>query len=46
MQILENNQLDVDDPMDDFHGPVRLPQLKRGTYNVKFIIFYPKLKIS
>lgn len=32
MQDFENNQFDVDDPMDDAHGPVRLPLLKKGTH--------------
>lgn len=29
--MIDNNQIDVDDPMDDLHGPVRLPFLKKGT---------------
>jgi len=29
MQMLENNQFDVDDPLDTFHGPVRLPFSKK-----------------
>lgn len=29
MQILENTQFDVDDPMDELHGPVRLPFLRK-----------------
>ncbi|VVC44432.1 Hypothetical protein CINCED_3A017757 [Cinara cedri] len=29
MQMLENNQLDVDDSIDSFHGPVRLPFSKK-----------------
>lgn len=32
MQLSENNQFDIDDPMDGFHGPVRLPFLKKGIY--------------
>lgn len=31
MQMFENNQFDMDDPMDEVHGPVRLPFLKKGT---------------
>ncbi|XP_027851557.2 uncharacterized protein LOC114130712 isoform X2 [Aphis gossypii] len=29
MQMFENNQFDMDDPMDEVHGPVRLPFLKK-----------------
>jgi len=31
MQMLENNQFDVDDPMDEPHRPVRLPFIRKGT---------------
>jgi len=33
MQMLENNQFDMDDPMDEPHGPVRLPYFRKGTKN-------------
>jgi len=29
--MLENPEFDVDDPIDDLHGPVRLPFLRKGT---------------
>lgn len=32
MQMLENNQFDMDDPMNDIHGPIRLPFLKKGIF--------------
>jgi len=31
MQMLENNQFDVDDPMDEPHRPVRLPFFRKST---------------
>lgn len=30
MQMLENNQFDVDDPVHNVHGPIRLPFFKKG----------------
>ncbi|XP_025206389.1 uncharacterized protein LOC112602511 [Melanaphis sacchari] len=29
MQMFENNQFDMDDPMDEVHGPVRLPFIRK-----------------
>lgn len=37
MQLSENNQFDIDDPMESFHGPVRLPLLKKGIYVILII---------
>lgn len=44
MQMFENNQFDIDDPMDEVHGPVRLPFLKKGTQNL--LIFFTILSNS
>lgn len=44
MQMFENNQFDMDDPMDEVHGPVRLPFLKKGTH--KFNDIFLQLSYS
>lgn len=31
MQMIENAQFDIDDPIDEPHGPIRLPFFKKGT---------------
>lgn len=35
--MMDNNQIDVDDPMDDLNGPVRLPFFKKGILLYQFI---------
>lgn len=39
--MLENNQFDMDDPMNDIHRPVRLPLFKKGIY--LFVSIYLKV---
>jgi len=38
MQMLENTQFDVDDPMDEPHGPVRLPFFRKGTQICTYVL--------
>lgn len=46
MQIMmDNDQIDIDDPMDDLYGPVRLPFFKKGTllyhfFTLNIVIYY------
>jgi hypothetical protein len=37
--MMDENQFDVDDPMDDLNRPVRLPFIKKGTLLYQFIYF-------
>lgn len=39
MHMFDHNQLDVDDPMDNIHGPVRLPFFKKGFKKLLFFVF-------
>lgn len=39
MQLFDNNQPDMDDPMDNIHGPVRLPLLKKGNLSIITCIY-------
>lgn len=34
MQLFDNNRLDIDDPMDNIYGPVRLPLFKKGNLQI------------
>lgn len=38
MQLFDNNELDIDDPMNNINGPVRLPLFKKGNLQLVTLI--------